>query len=88
VLLWTYHRVPFAWSGGRIRDFISLTNRDLDLIALDFGVDQPGEDQSGPNKVVELRYFAGLTIKENHPCPGTLPRDRRKELEIARAWLG
>jgi RNA polymerase sigma factor (sigma-70 family) len=38
-------------------------------------------------KLVELRYFAGLTIEETAEALGSSPATVKREWALARAWL-
>lgn len=61
--------------------------RDLDLIALDdalTGLENLDADQS---RIVELRFFGGLTIEETGVALGISPATVKREWRMARAWL-
>jgi RNA polymerase sigma factor (sigma-70 family) len=38
-------------------------------------------------RIVELRYFVGMTIEETAEVMGTSPATVKREWEVARAWL-
>ncbi len=60
---------------------------DLDLLALDDALNRLAEIDPQQGRIVELRYFAGLSIDETaevlHISPATVKRD----WVMAKAWL-
>lgn len=61
--------------------------RDLDMIALDVALSDLAAFDQQKAKVVELRYFAGLSIPEAAEALGVSPMTIKREWAIARAWL-
>ena len=63
-------------------------NRTIELLALDEALDQLSRVSPRQAQVIELRYFAGLTVEEIGDLVGvsaaTISRDQR----TAEAWLG
>jgi RNA polymerase sigma factor (TIGR02999 family) len=61
--------------------------RSADLLALDEALRalETADPQKG--RVVELRYFAGLTVEETAEVLGVAPITVRREERRARAWL-
>ena len=63
-------------------------NRTIELLALDEALDQLARVSPRQAQVIELRYFAGLTVEEIGDLVGvsaaTISRDQR----TAEAWLG
>jgi RNA polymerase sigma-70 factor, ECF subfamily len=39
-------------------------------------------------RIVEMRYFGGLTVEETAEALGISPRTVKREWAMARAWLG
>jgi RNA polymerase sigma factor (TIGR02999 family) len=68
-------------------EMISAKERPVDLIALDEALNRLSERDEQQARVVELRYFSGLTLEETaealHVSRATVARD----WETARAWL-
>ena len=68
-------------------EMISTKERPVDLIALDEALNRLSERDEQQARVVELRYFSGLTLEETaealHVSRATVARD----WETARAWL-
>jgi RNA polymerase sigma factor (TIGR02999 family) len=61
--------------------------RDLDVVTLDLALDDLASFDPEKARVVELRYFAGLSIPETAEVLGVSPMTVKREWAIARAWL-
>jgi RNA polymerase sigma factor (TIGR02999 family) len=61
--------------------------RDLDLVALDDALRDLEAVDPQLSRVVELRYFGGLTIPEAAEVLGVSPTTVEREWVTARAWL-
>ncbi|MGH9836489.1 MAG: sigma-70 family RNA polymerase sigma factor [Blastocatellia bacterium] len=61
--------------------------QDLDLIALDEALKNLERIDPPQSRVVELRYFSGLTIEEIAEVMGVSPATVKREWSTARAWL-
>ena len=63
------------------------TDRAADICALNDGLDALAKGEPRRAKVIELRYFGGLSVEETadalHVSPGTVMRDWR----LAKVWL-
>lgn len=59
----------------------------VDLLALDEALTQLGETDEVQARVVELRYFAGLTVEETAEVLGVTDRTVKRKWAAARAWL-
>lgn len=57
------------------------------MIALDQGLERLGKIQQRARKVVEYRFFGGLTEEETADVIGVDPRTVRRDWAKARAWL-
>lgn len=60
---------------------------DLDLVDLDQALDSLEQVDEQKARVVELRYFAGLSIPETADTLGLSPTTVKREWAVARAWL-
>ncbi len=60
---------------------------DLDLVALDESLNQLAAFDLRKSRVVEMRFFAGLTAKEIAAVLHTTEATVRRDWTIARAWL-
>lgn len=61
--------------------------RDLDLIALDRALDALALLDPQQGRVVEMRFFGGLTIEDTAEALGVSPVTVKREWATARAWL-
>ena len=61
--------------------------RNLDLIALDKALDALALLDPQQSKVVEMRFFGGLTIEDTAEAIGVSPVTVKREWATARAWL-
>jgi RNA polymerase sigma factor (TIGR02999 family) len=61
--------------------------RDVDLIALDEALEALAELDPRQSRIVELRFFVGLTIEETAEVIGVAPITVRREWNHAKAWL-
>jgi RNA polymerase sigma factor (TIGR02999 family) len=60
---------------------------DIDVLALDEALSRLAELDTDLAKVVELRYFGGLTVEEVADVMGTSPATVKRQWALARAWL-
>jgi RNA polymerase sigma factor (TIGR02999 family) len=58
-----------------------------DLLALDRALQELEQIDPQQAKVVELRFFAGLTVEETAEVTGISPRTVKREWQTAKAWL-
>ena len=63
------------------------TDRNLDVIALDTALDQLAELDPQKARIVELRYFGGLTLNETADAVGVSAPTVKREWAVAKAWL-
>ena len=61
--------------------------RNLDLLALDDALRKLGERDSRLERVVECRFFAGMTVPETAEALGTSVRTVERDWKRARAYL-
>ena len=61
--------------------------REVDLVDLDEALRELAAFDPDLVRVVELRYFAGLTIEETAAATGVSPATVKREWAAARAWL-
>jgi RNA polymerase sigma factor (TIGR02999 family) len=78
--------------GGRRRELAELDELDAggppeDLLALDEAREQFARHDSQKAKLVELRYFAGLTLTQAAEYLGISPSTADRAWRYARAWL-
>ncbi len=61
--------------------------RDLDLVALDEALEKLARLHARQARIVELRFFAGLNLKDVATYLGISPRTVDGDWGMARAWL-
>ena len=66
---------------------VSSNTANESLIALDLALQKLESIDALQSKIVELRYFGGLTIEETAEVLKTSPSSVQREWTIARAWL-
>jgi RNA polymerase sigma factor (TIGR02999 family) len=60
---------------------------EIDVVALDRALDKLGEIDPQQSRIVELRYFGGLSVNETGAVIGISPATVKREWAMARAWL-
>jgi RNA polymerase sigma-70 factor, ECF subfamily len=61
--------------------------RSIDLVALDEALDRLAELDPEQARLVELRFFGGLTIEETAEAMAISPATVKRHWTVARAWL-
>jgi RNA polymerase sigma factor (TIGR02999 family) len=59
----------------------------IDMVALDAALDRLAELDAGQARIVELRFFGGLSIEETAEAMGISPATVKRHWAVARAWL-
>ena len=76
---------------ARLRDFdvdqLAVPELREDLLALDEALDRLAAADSEAARLVQLRYFAGLTLAEAAKVMDVSPRTADRLWAYARAWL-
>ncbi|REJ94870.1 MAG: RNA polymerase subunit sigma [Planctomycetota bacterium] len=70
-----------------IEDEIALPSPPDELLALDEALEHLNAKDSRKAKLVELRYFGGLTIAEAADCLGVSVATAERDWTYAKAWL-
>ncbi len=77
--------------GDRLRitliEGVTADEPELDLLALDEALDELGRASPRRARIVELRYFGGLTVPEVADSIGVSTRTVEGDWLFARAWL-
>jgi RNA polymerase sigma factor (TIGR02999 family) len=60
---------------------------EIDVLALDQALSRLADLDPAQAKIVELRYFGGLTIEETAEALHSSPATVKREWAMARAWL-
>lgn len=61
--------------------------RDLDLVALDDALERLAELDPQKSKIVELRFFGGLSVEETAEVLGVSAPTVKRQWRMAKAWL-
>jgi RNA polymerase sigma factor (TIGR02999 family) len=62
-------------------------DQDLDIVALDEALEHLAEIDEQQSKIVELRFFSGLTVEETAEVLGISPATVKRDWSMAKAWL-
>jgi RNA polymerase sigma factor (sigma-70 family) len=63
------------------------SKQSRELIALDEALNALAEIDQRKARIVELRFFAGLDVKETAEVVGVSPETVMRDWKLARAWL-
>ena len=63
------------------------TNRADEICALDDALEALAKQEPRRVKVIELRYFGGLSVEETAEALGVSPQTVLRDWKLARAWL-
>ena len=63
------------------------TKVDVDVVALDRALTELSELDAQQGRIVELRFFGGLTIEDTSEVLGISPATVKRDWTTARAWL-
>jgi len=66
---------------------IPVQEQDLDVVALDEALTRLAEIDQQQSRVVELRFFSGLTVEETAEVMGISPATVKRDWSMAKAWL-
>lgn len=78
--------------GGRTKltlqeDVVGAAAREVDLVALDDALDALAALDAQQSRIIELRYFGGLTIEETAHVLEVSPATVKNKWTLARTWL-
>lgn len=77
-----------ALNGGEAGTGLSPADRDVvDMLAIDAALERLAAIDPGQARIIELRFFAGLTVEETAHVMKRSPRTVKREWRLARAWL-
>jgi len=62
-------------------------DRGFDMVALDAALERLAALDAGQARIVELRFFGGLSIEETADAMGISPATVKRHWALARAWL-
>jgi RNA polymerase sigma factor (TIGR02999 family) len=67
--------------------FVFSPGRSLELLRLDESLERLAKLDPRQSKIVELRFFAGLTVEEAAAVLQVSPKTVRRDWSVAKAWL-
>jgi RNA polymerase sigma-70 factor (ECF subfamily) len=67
--------------------FLGTKAREIDLLALDEALDSLAKIDARKVRVVELRYFGGLSVEETAAVLGVSPETAKRDWKMAKTWL-
>jgi RNA polymerase sigma factor (TIGR02999 family) len=80
--------------GGAVADLpleeallVAVTGQSIDLLALDEALNRLALIDEQQTRVVELKYFSGLSIEETAEALGISPATVKRDWQMAKAWL-
>ena len=94
-ILVDYARARHAEKRGGSAIFVSLAaaantpdeSRIADVLAIDEALGRLASYDPEQVRIIELRFFAGLTVEETARVVGRSPRTVKREWRLAKAWL-
>lgn len=66
---------------------LSASNVSIDLIALDEALRRLAKLDPQQSRIVELRFFGGLSVEQTAEVLGVAPRTVKRDWSVARVWL-
>ena len=66
---------------------VGTEQRDVDVIALDRALDKLTKLDPQQSRIVELKFFAGLSIEETAEVLRVSPATVKRDWVMAKAWL-
>jgi RNA polymerase sigma-70 factor (ECF subfamily) len=86
-------RRGYAKRGGNVVNvclddvFLAVESRGMDVVALDLALDALAAIDARKVRVVELRYFGGLSFEEVAEVLGVSPETAKRDWRMAKTWL-
>ena len=78
---------PQRGTPASVAGFSGDTPADIDILALDEALGRLAAIDPEQARIVELRYFGGLTVEETADVVGSSPATIKRHWAMARAWL-
>lgn len=66
---------------------VAAKGQDLDVVAVDEALTRLAKIDEQQSRVVELRFFSGLTVEETAEAMGISPATVKRDWSMAKAWL-
>jgi hypothetical protein len=74
-------------SGWTLDDALAFKTRSVDMVALDDALNELAKLNQQQSRIVELRFFGGLSIEETSRVLNLSPTTVKKYWAMARLWL-
>lgn len=68
-------------------EVLGAKSRQVDVLALDDALSSLSEFDPRKGRVVELRYFGGLSVEETAEVLGISPVTAKRDWKMAKTWL-
>jgi RNA polymerase sigma factor (TIGR02999 family) len=68
-------------------EMIASAGREVDMVALDEALERLAAMDPQQSRVVELRFFSGLSVDETAEVLGVSTRTVKRDWNVAKAWL-
>ncbi|HKW16472.1 MAG TPA: sigma-70 family RNA polymerase sigma factor [Terriglobales bacterium] len=68
-------------------DVAPAKKQEVDVLELDYSLTKLAQRDPQQSRIVELRFFAGLTVEETATVLGISPATVKRDWSMARAWL-
>ena len=68
-------------------DFADPNKQSVDLVELDLALKELAQQGEELSRLVELRFFVGMTVEETAGILGVSPRTVKRDWQFAKAWL-
>jgi RNA polymerase sigma factor (TIGR02999 family) len=66
---------------------VSAKQREVDILALDDALSRLAQMDAQQTRIVEMRFFGGLSIDETARALGISPATVKRDWAVARTWL-
>jgi len=77
-----------GWTRVELDEAMAISEeRDIDLLLLDQALTELSTVDAGHGRIVELRFFGGLTLEETAEVLGVSRATVKRDWRLARAWL-
>jgi RNA polymerase sigma factor (TIGR02999 family) len=94
-ILTDYAKIRLRQKRGGTAEIVALDNIEImdsrkssEILALNEALEQLEKQDARKSKIVELRYYGGLTVDEVADVLGISKRTIEREWQMAKAWLG
>jgi RNA polymerase sigma factor (TIGR02999 family) len=77
-----------GWTRVELDEAVAMSEqRDVDLVLLDQALSELTELDPQHGRIIELRFFGGMTLEETGEVLGVSPATVKRDWSLARAWL-